>query len=553
MASKVIYTVVAVVGIATASTVAWWYQNNANNTTTNITGGGGAGPAGGGAGRPVGVELAKVQKQTLRDDAEAVGTLRSRQNVMLRPEVAGRILALGFADGARVSAGQVLVQLDDTLQRAEVQQSLAQMSIAKANHKRNQELVAQNFVAQRVRDESAASLQVAEAQVGLSCARLERMRIVAPFAGVVGIRNINVGDFVKDGADLINLEDIGTLYVDYRLPERYQSKVAAGQTIELRVDAVPNRLYKANVEAVDPTIDANGRSIGVRAILPNGPGEPIAARPAGGPGGQSAAPGASNAQSSGASASAAAAGKPAVSNSINAASGAKAESSPTGKPSAPAAPPVSSNNRVSSAIQLATPQSLGCPPNVFDRARVQPLATAQGGPLRPGMFARVTAVFAVKPNALVVPEEAIVPQGGKQFVIKAVAYADLPAQPASAASGAGSAGGAVSAGGPSATAASPASAASAPAPDALVSQRVEVKLGIRRAGQVEITEGLNEGEQIVIAGQQRLQKDGTQLRVVELGRGAANTASASASSPGGASSGAGSASSASAPSGAASR
>jgi membrane fusion protein (multidrug efflux system) len=522
MASKVVYTVVAVVGIATASSVAWWYQNNANNTTTNITGVGGAGPAGGGAGRPVGVELAKVQKMTLRDDAEAVGTLRSRQNVMLRPEVAGRILALGFADGARVSAGQVLVQLDDTLQRAEVQQSLAQMSIAKANHKRNQELVAQNFVAQRVLDESAASLQVAEAQVGLSCARLERMRIVAPFAGVVGIRNINVGDFVKDGADLINLEDIGTLYVDYRLPERYQAKVAAGQTIELRVDAVPNRLYKANVEAVDPTIDANGRSIGVRAILPNGPGEPIAARPAGGAGGAAVSP-------------------------SNAASGAKAGASSAGKPAAPAAPAVSSNNRVSSAIQLATPQSMGCPPNVFDRARVQPLASAQGGPLRPGMFARVTAVFAVKPNALVVPEEAIVPQGGKQFVIKAVAYADLPAQPASAASGAGSAGGS------SASAASPASAASAPAPDALVSQRVEVKLGIRRAGQVEITEGLNEGEQIVIAGQQRLQKDGTQLRLVELGRGAANAASAAASSAGGASSGAGSSSPASAPSGAASR
>ena len=540
MASKVIYTVVAVVGIATASTVAWWYQNNANNTTTNITGGGGTGPAGGGAGRPVGVELAKVQKQTLRDDAEAVGTLRSRQNVMLRPEVAGRILALGFADGARVSAGQVLVQLDDTLQRAEVQQSLAQMSIAKANHKRNQELVAQNFVAQRVLDESAASLQVADAQLGLSCARLERMRIVAPFAGVVGIRNINVGDFVKDGADLINLEDIGTLYVDYRLPERYQSKVAVGQTIELRVDAVPNRLYKANLEAIDPTIDANGRSIGVRAILPNGPGEPIAVRPAGGPGGPGGQgpAGAPNAQSAGPSTSA-----PAAAAASAKSAGANQPNAAVGKPAvAPAA-----NNRVSSAIQLASPQSLGCPPNVFERARVQPLASAQGGPLRPGMFARVTAVFAVKPNALVVPEEAIVPQGGRQFVIKAVAYADLPAQPASAASGAGSPSG------PSASAAPPASAASAPAPDALVSQRVEVKLGIRRAGQVEITEGLKEGEQIVIAGQQRLQKDGTVLRVVELGRGAANAASASASSASGASSEAGSSSSASAPSGAASR
>jgi membrane fusion protein (multidrug efflux system) len=156
----------------------------------------------------------------LRDDAEAVGTLRSSQNVMLRPEVAGRVLSLGFADGARVRAGQVLVQMDDTLQRAEVQQSLAQMSIAKANHKRNQELVAQNFIAQRSLDESAAALQVADAQLGLSCARLDRMRLIAPFNGVVGIRNVNVGDYVKDGADLINLENIGSLYVARALPNQ---------------------------------------------------------------------------------------------------------------------------------------------------------------------------------------------------------------------------------------------------------------------------------------------------------------------------------------------
>jgi membrane fusion protein (multidrug efflux system) len=123
------------------------------------------------------------------------------------------------------------------------------------------------------------------------------------------------------------------------------------------------------------------------------------------------------------------------------------------------------------------------------------------------MFARVTAVFAVKPNALVVPEEAIVPQAGKQFVIKAIAPDELPAPAASAA----------------------ASAPVLPPDTKLVSQRVEVKLGIRRGGQVEITEGLNEGDAIVVAGQQRLQKDGSPLRVVELGRGPASAASAPAS------------------------
>ncbi len=463
MASKKMYSVVAVVGIVVASTLAWWLQTPKSDT------GAAAGV------RPSGVEITQVKKQTLRDDAEAVGTLRSSQNVMLRPEIAGRVLSLGFADGARVRAGQVLVQMDDTLQRAEVQQSLAQMSVARANHKRNQELVAQSFIAQRSLDESAAALQVADAQLGLSCARLERMRLIAPFNGVVGIRSVNVGDYVKDGADLINLENIGSLYVDYRLPERYQTKVMPGQTIEVKLDAFSGRLFKAKVEAVDPLIDANGRSIGVRAVLANTAGEPIAAG-----GGKGPAP--------------------------------QAASAPTASASAPtvAAKPAASAPMVASAANrgaaLPSPQSLGCPPNMFDRTRTS-AGGEQNGPLRPGMFARVTAVFAVKPNALVVPEEAIVPQGGKQFVIRAVAPSELPAPVASAA----------------------ASAPVLPPDTKLVSQRVEVKLGIRRGGQVEITDGLAEGDTIVVAGQQRLQKDGSPLRVVELGRGPANPASAPAS------------------------
>jgi membrane fusion protein (multidrug efflux system) len=463
MASKKMYSVVAVVGIVGASTLAWWLQTPKSDTNA---------PA---AVRPLGVEISQVKKQTLRDDAEAVGSLRSSQNVMLRPEIAGRVLSLGFADGARVRAGQVLVQMDDTLQRAEVQQSLAQMSVAKANHKRNQELVAQNFIAQRSLDESAAALQVADAQLGLSCARLERMRLIAPFNGVVGIRNVNVGDYVKDGADLINLENIGSLYVDYRLPERYQSKVMPGQTIEVKLDAFAGRLFKAKVEAVDPLIDANGRSIGVRAVLANTTGEPIAVGAGKGPAAQAA------------SAPVASASAPAV------------MAKPA--PSAPAAAAM-----VNRGVALASPQSLGCPTNMFDRTRTS-AGGEQNGPLRPGMFARVTAVFAVKPNALVVPEEAIVPQGGKQFVIKAVEPADLPTPAASAG----------------------ASAPALPPDTKLVSQRVEVKLGIRRGGQVEITDGLAEGDTIVVAGQQRLQKDGSPLRVVELGRGPANPASGAAS------------------------
>lgn len=468
MAFKKLHTVVAVVGIVGASTLAWWLQSPKPDV---------AAPTGA---RPLGVEIGQVKKMALRDDAEAVGTLRSSQNIMLRPEVAGRVLALGFADGARVRAGQVLVQMDDTLQRAEVQQSLAQMSIAKANHKRNQELVAQNFVSQRSLDESSAALQVTQAQLGLSCARLERMRLIAPFNGVVGIRNVNVGDYVKDGADLINLENIGSLYVDYRLPERYQTKVMPGQVIEVKLDAFSGRMFKAKVEAVDPLIESNGRSIGVRAVLANTSGEPVAAG--------------ANKPPTAPMQAASAAAQPASSVSVKASPEAKLAAAPVVLPS------------VNRGVVLPSPQSLGCPANTFDRTRISS-GGEQNGPLRPGMFARVTAVFAVKPNALVVPEEAIVPQGGKQFVIKAVEPSSLPV---AAASGA-------------------ASAPALPPETKLVSQRVEVKLGIRRGGQVEITEGLAEGDTVVVAGQQRLQKDGSPLRVVELGRGPANAASAPAS------------------------
>jgi membrane fusion protein (multidrug efflux system) len=472
MASKKIYSLVALVGISAASGFAWWYQNTPKSATSVAVAGAPSAPSGP---RAVGVEVAPVQKMTLRDDAQAVGSLRSRQSVMLRPEVAGRVVSLGFSDGARVSTGQLLVQLDDTFQRAEVQQSLAQMSVARANYKRNQDLVAQNFVAQRVLEESAAAMQVADAQLGLSCARLERMRIVAPFNGVVGIRTVNVGDYVKDGADLIGLEDIGMLYVDYRLPERHQAQVKSGQVVEVKLDAMPNRLFKATVQAVDPLIDANGRSVGVRAMLVNGPGEPVsAAGPAGSSGPAGARP---------------AGPKPMV---------AEVTSNAALAPVAPIAP-------VGRGITLPTPQSLGCPPSMFE-SRKSASPSGGSGPLRPGMFARVTAVFSVKPNAWVVPEEAIVPQGGKQFVIKAVAPADMPVSPASAAS-----------------------APALPEGTKLVSLRTEVKLGVRRAGQVEVISGLTEGDVVVVAGQQRLQKDGSALRVVEMGKPPSNPASAAAS------------------------
>lgn len=380
MASKVIYPLVAVLGMAAASGAVWWWQSRPQGPQTVLPGAAQAVVPGKAASAPraSGVEVAEVKVARLQDDVRAVGTLRSRQSVVLRPEVAGRVLQLGFTDGARVRKGQMLVQLDDTLQRAELSQAQAQVSIAQANYKRNQELVAQNFVAQRVLDESAANLQVAQAQLALANARLARMRIVAPFDGTLGIRTVNVGDFVRDGADLVNLEDIGTMVVDFRLPERFQSKIVRNQIADLQLDALPGQRFKARVEAIDPLLDVNGRSVAVRAVVSN-------------------------------------------------------------------------------------------------------TANGADAPLRPGMFARVTVVLSVNEQALVVPEEAIVPQGGRQFVVRVVKAAE---------------------GG------------------ALTSKRQEVQLGLRRDGQVELVSGVAAGDTVVVAGQQRLQADGTPVKVVALAQAA---------------------------------
>lgn len=500
MASKSIYTVVAVVGIATASGFAWWYQSKPQGPkeVTGSTAGGrppaAAGPAGASsAPRASGVEVAKVERVTLRDDAQAVGTLRSRQSVMMRPEVAGRVREIGFSDGATVRKGQLLVQLDDTLQRAEIKQARAQVSIAQANFKRNEELVAQNFVARRVLDESAASLQVAEAQFALACARLSRMAVVAPFDGTVGIRNINLGDFVKDGADLVNLEDISSMYVDFRMPERFQSKLRLRQSVELQLDSLPGRAFKATVEAIDPLLDVNGRSVGVRAVLPNTPGEALVPAGAGRPGGGGPPAGAGP---RGGDARAAAGG-----------AGAARPGAGTGRPNRP--PGAAQQPPVAARQPAAATDVDGCPTQIIAAAPVAaPPANPQARPLRPGMFARVTTVFAIKDKALTVPEEAIVPQGGRQFVVKVVEPSMLP---------------------PSQTPRPP-----LPPDTKFVSLRQEVKLGARQLGKVEITEGLAEGETVVVAGQQRLQRDGSALRIVELGRppagGAARGASAAGSS-----------------------
>ncbi len=391
---KTFHTLVAVAGIAAAAGIAYWYQNvrpehaAAPQSADAMPSRGAA--ASRGAGEAVTVEVAKVERRALQDDVNTVGSVRSLQSVVLRPEVSGRIDRLGFADGQRVRKGQVLVQLDDTLQQAQLMQAQAQASIARTNLQRNRELIGENFVSQSAVDQSAAALEVAMAQVALAKAQVTRMRIVAPFDGIAGIATVDVGDYVKEGGDIVGIEDVSAMFVDFRLPERSLGRLRTGQDVEVSLDGMPGRSFTGKVEALDSQLDANGRSLLVRARLDN-----------------------------------------------------------------------------------------------------------REGRLRSGMFARARIVFAVRENAIVVPEEALVPQGGKQYLLKVV-----------------------------------------DGPNGKTTQRLEAKLGLRIPGKVEILEGLAAGDLVVTAGQgPLLRADGLPVRVVEVGGGKADSAPAAPTGASGVTSG----------------
>lgn len=226
----------------------------------------GGGPPGGFA---IGVETIRVATSVFVDDVAAVGSLKSNESVVLRPEIAGRIAAIHLREGMPAAKGAVLVALDASTQAAELRQAEANLALSQANHRRTEELYEKKFVSARARDEAAANLKVLEAAVALAQARLQKTQIRAPFAGIVGIRNVSIGDYVKEGQELVNIEDIGALKADFRLPESYLSRLRKGQSVEVSTDAMPGQTFKGTLDAIDPLLDASGRAISLRARLEN--------------------------------------------------------------------------------------------------------------------------------------------------------------------------------------------------------------------------------------------------------------------------------------------
>lgn len=263
--SKAAILLVLALGVGLGAVGAqWWTQHTSNESAPDA-------PAVAVAEAPpkVRVEVAPVASVRLERSATAVGTLRSQDSVMLRPEISGRIAEINFSEGGKVAKGQVLVRLDDSVAKARVQQARANLKLAGSQYNRSVELNKQGFVSKQARDEAASNLAVQQAAVALAEAELEKTAIQAPFDGLVGLRTVSVGDYVGPGTDLVPIEAIDPLNVDFRIPEQFLSTVAVGAKLLVTFDAIAGLQREGSVGAISPQIDVGGRSLLLRAHVPN--------------------------------------------------------------------------------------------------------------------------------------------------------------------------------------------------------------------------------------------------------------------------------------------
>lgn len=266
--------------VAAGGAAWWWYNIGPGTKLPDLIAAGTARPGAGatppgGAAKPaatppaVGVEAVKVSVGTARQTVLAVGTFRSNEAVMVRPELASRIKEFNFKEGEKVTKGQVLVRLDAALDEGALAQAEASLALSRANFERATSLVARQAGTEKAVDEARAALRRDEAAVQLARTRVEKYTLIAPFDGVVGLRRVSVGSYLVAGADIVNLEQIDPLKVDFRIPESFLPALRVGQPIAVSVDAFAGREFPGKVYAIDPLVDEAGRSIVVRAIVDN--------------------------------------------------------------------------------------------------------------------------------------------------------------------------------------------------------------------------------------------------------------------------------------------
>lgn len=222
---------------------------------------------------PVSVAVATALEQPWQRQLPAAGTLKALQGINLSIEVPGVVTQLHFDSGQVVKQGQTLLQLENQAERAALDVALADRSLARQNFQRGRELVAINAISQEEFDRLSAEFNRNNAVVAQRRTALDKKRIVAPFNGTLGIRQVNIGDYLQSATVIASLQDADSLYVDFHIPEHAVQLIKIGQSVRIEVSARPGLSSLATISAIDPIVDTQTRNVLVRATLTHPPAD----------------------------------------------------------------------------------------------------------------------------------------------------------------------------------------------------------------------------------------------------------------------------------------
>ncbi|MEN8166462.1 MAG: efflux RND transporter periplasmic adaptor subunit [Pseudomonadota bacterium] len=218
---------------------------------------------------PATVAAVNVEKESWLPYLSAVGSLVATQGVHVTNEAPGQVSRIHFESGQWVEEGELLLQLADDVDRAELEGLLAERRLAEVQFRRIAKLIRDKSISRSEYDEAQAKLDNANAQVASKRALINKKAIHAPFSGYLGIRQVDLGEYLAPGSNIVPLEALDPIYVDYALPERHIAKLFVGQVVEIQVQAYPEPYFKGRISALDPGIDPGTRSLRVRGTLQN--------------------------------------------------------------------------------------------------------------------------------------------------------------------------------------------------------------------------------------------------------------------------------------------
>jgi membrane fusion protein, multidrug efflux system len=225
----------------------------------------------GSAGKPKGViaDVYVVKSEAYSPTYTASGQLLANESVEIHPEVAGRVTGIYFSEGSAVRKGQMLLQLNDADIRAEIRKLQAQRGLQQSTQRRQAELLRIGGISRQEFEATQTNVRAIDADIAVSRANLARLKIVAPFDGIIGLRNVSPGAIVSPTTIVATLQQVSPLKMDFSIPDQYRNQLRLGQSVRFFIEGIQDTML-AKVSAIEPGAEATTHTVKIRAIVPNG-------------------------------------------------------------------------------------------------------------------------------------------------------------------------------------------------------------------------------------------------------------------------------------------